>query len=33
MIAVCNAVKGADVTPDREFAVTLGIIEDDPDVE
>jgi hypothetical protein len=33
MIAICSAVKGADVPPDREFAVTLGIIAGDPDVE
>jgi hypothetical protein len=33
MIAICNAAKGADVPPDREFAVTLGIIEGDLDVE
>jgi hypothetical protein len=33
MIAICNEAKGADITPDREFAVTLGIIEGDADVE
>jgi hypothetical protein len=33
MIAVCEQSKSSALSPDREFAVSLSIVEGDPDEE